>query len=122
VLIHLKVLLLCDAFFIVFAWALDPLRFIVVVLSEGFGVGFTSTFFKSSLALLKVGCVVLGSNNGNNDDESGYDTNEDTLDLMMGVSNNDFWVKERVPYGSKVRCISRNSVLDNGRPKVISTS
>jgi hypothetical protein len=79
--------LLCDAFFLLVVWALDPLGNIVVVrvLNEGFGVDFTSTLFESSLSLLKVkvGCVMLGSNDGYEDDEGGYDTNEDTLDLMV---------------------------------------
>ena len=48
---------------------------------DGFEVDFASTFFKSSPALLKVGCVMFGANDGDDDDESGYDTNENTLDL-----------------------------------------
>ena len=74
--------LLCDAFFLFVVWALDPLGNIVVVFNKGFGVNFTSTLFESSLALLKVGCVVLRSDDGDEDDEGGYDTNEDTLDLI----------------------------------------
>jgi hypothetical protein len=78
--IHLG--LLRDAFFLV-VWVLDPLGYIVVDLNEGFGVDLTSTLFESSLALLKVGCVVLGSDDGDEDDEGRYDTNEDNLDLMI---------------------------------------
>jgi hypothetical protein len=61
------------------------LGYIVVVSNEGFGVDLTSTLpvFESSLALLKVKCVMLGSNDGDEDDEGRYDTNEDTLDLMI---------------------------------------
>ena len=83
ILIHLNVFLLCDTIFLIDPRALDPLRFIVVIQNEGFRIDFTSTFFESSLALLKVGCVVLGTNDGDKDDKSGYDTNEDTLDLMI---------------------------------------
>ena len=54
----------------------DPLP-----VGEGIEVDFASTFFESSLALLKVGCMVFGANDGDDDDESGYDTNENTLDL-----------------------------------------
>ena len=50
-------------------------------MGEGFEVDFASTFFESSLALLKVGCVMFGANDGDEDDEGGYDTNENTLDL-----------------------------------------
>jgi hypothetical protein len=64
-------------------WALDPLGYIFVDLNEGFGVNLTSILFESSLALLKAGCVVLGSNDGDEDDEGHYDTNEDNLDLMI---------------------------------------
>jgi hypothetical protein len=117
------VFLLCDAFFLFVDWALDPLGDIVVVQNEGFGVGFASTLFESSFALLKAGCVVLGSNDGDEDDEGGYDTNEDTLDLMM-IKELDIFLLERkrVTYGSKVRYISRYSVLNDGRSQVITTS
>ena len=83
VLIHLGVFLLCDAFFLFDTWAIDPFGVIVAVLNEAFGVDFASTSFESSLALLKVGSVVLGANDGDEDDEGGYDTNEDTLNLMI---------------------------------------
>ena len=73
--------LLCDLFFPIISWALDPLGIIVVVQNESFRIDFTSTFFESSFALLEVGCVVFGSDYGDEDDEGGYDTDEDTLDL-----------------------------------------
>ena len=66
--------LLCDAFFLLVVWALDPLGNIVVVFNMGFGVNFTSTLFKSSLA--------QSGMRGDEDDEGGYDINEDTLDLI----------------------------------------
>ena len=50
--IHLGVFLLCVTLFPVNAWALDPLGDIVVL--KGLGLDFASTFFESSLALLKV--------------------------------------------------------------------
>ena len=65
--------LLCDAFFLV-VWALNPFERIVVVFNKGFRVNFTSSLFERSLALLKVGCVVLRSDDGDEDDEGGYDT------------------------------------------------
>lgn len=75
--------LLCDAFFLFDAWAIDPLGVIVAVFNEAFGVDFASTSFESSLALLKAGSVVLGANDGDEDDKGGYDTDEDTLDLRI---------------------------------------
>jgi hypothetical protein len=54
------------------------------VLNEGIGVDFASTLFKSSLALFEVGSVVLGTNDGDNDHESGHGADEDTLDLKIG--------------------------------------
>ena len=50
-------------------------------MGEGLEVDFASTFFESSLALLEVGCVMFGANDCDEDDEGGYDTNENTLDL-----------------------------------------
>lgn len=75
--------LLCasGAFFLVNVWALDPLE--VIVFLKGIGVDFASTFLECSLALLEVGCVVFGANDGDEDNEGGYDTNEDTFDLML---------------------------------------
>jgi hypothetical protein len=73
-------LFLLFTFFLINAWTLDPLG-AIIFLNEGIGIDFTSTFFKSSLALLKVGCVVLRSNDGDENDKGGYDTNKDTLDL-----------------------------------------
>ena len=79
---HLGVFLLCNiTFLLVHTWALDPSGYIVILLNESFGVDFSSTFFESGLALLKVGCVVFGSDDGDEDDEGGYDTNENALDL-----------------------------------------
>jgi hypothetical protein len=71
---------------LVVAWALEPLGDIIAVLNEGFGVDFTFTLFKGSLALLKVGSVAFGANDGDDDDEleGDYDTKEDTLILMIG--------------------------------------
>ena len=73
--------LLCDALFLVDEWALDPLR--VVVFNEGFGVNFAPTLFKSSFAFLEVRSVVLRTNDGDEDDKGGYDTNKDTFNLMI---------------------------------------
>ena len=79
---HLGVFLLCIiTFFLIHTWALDPSGYIVILLNEGFGDDFASTFFESGLALLKVGCVVFGSDDGDEDDEGCYDTNENALDL-----------------------------------------
>jgi hypothetical protein len=85
------VFLLCFAFlFLVIntcAWALDPLvgYIIIILLSECFGIYFSSTFFESSFGFFKVGCMVFRSDDGDENDEGCYDTNEDTLDLR-GVS------------------------------------
>jgi len=50
-------------------------------LGDGIGVNFASTLFESSLAFLEVGPVVFWTDNGDDDDEGGYGTDEDTLDL-----------------------------------------
>ena len=88
--IHLEFVLPCVTFLVI-VWALDPLGVSVIVFNEGIGVDFASTFFESGLALLKVGCVMFGANDGDEDDESGYDTDEDTLDLRR-VEITSFWV------------------------------
>lgn len=74
---------LCSTFFkfLVHEWALNPWG--LVFLSESVEVDFTPTLFESSLAVLKVGSVVLGANDSNEDDKGGYDTNEDPLDLII---------------------------------------
>ena len=55
----------------------------VVVLNESFRVSLAPTLFKSSFAFLKVRSVVLRTNDGDEDDKGGYDTNKDTLNLMI---------------------------------------
>lgn len=81
VLIGLGLFFLCDAFFLIDEWAPNPWG--VANLDKGFGIDFTPTLFESSFALLEVRSVVLGTNDGDEDDEGSYDTDEDTLDLII---------------------------------------
>lgn len=53
------------------------------VFAKGVRVDFSPTLFESSLALLEVGSVMFGTNDGDEDDEGSYDTDEDPLDLMI---------------------------------------
>ena len=68
---------------IIITLTLNPLSSIIttIIQNERFRINFTSTLFKSSLALLKVGCVVFGSDDSDEHYECGYDSDEDTLDL-----------------------------------------
>jgi hypothetical protein len=73
--IHLG--LLCDAVFLLVV----GLSILCILLSSRTRVSGSLHLVQSSLALLKVKCMVLGSNNGDEDDEGRYDTNEDNLNL-----------------------------------------
>ena len=75
----LEVFLLCDLCFLIGDWAFNPRG--EVIFYEGFRIGFASTLFESSLALLKVRSVMLRTKNSDDDDKGSYDTDKDTLHL-----------------------------------------